>query len=171
MSVDNTDNTFPLLVTPTDVSVKITEDDILAQGVNMIMPDNLKPNAQYVLQKIRDLVDGAPITPSLIMQLTLQAMMFSASAGPGLGGHIKKDVVMFALRKLVLESDNDTLDITSKTALFILLQNNGAVSSVIDNLVMVSKKATNINLSGQINRCFIACFGQKQKALPKDFTP
>lgn len=153
----------PLIIT------HIPDDDILAQGVNMMISDDLKPNAQYVLKKIRDVCGGESITPSLLMQLTLQAMMFSASSGPGLGGRFKKEIVMHALRKLVLDADNKSIDIASKTALFMLLQDNGAVSTVIDNLVIAANAAANIDFKGMTNRFGCKCFGQKPKPLPADF--
>lgn len=148
--------------------MELSENDLVAQGVNMIMPDNLKPNAQYVLQKIRGIVDGEPITPTLLTQLALQAMMFAANSGPGLGGSLKKDVVMYSLRKLVLESKPETLDLTSKTALFMLLQDEGVISVTIDQLVFVWK-GLGPNFSGTMNRFGCKCFGQKPAPLPADF--
>ena len=161
---------IPLLATPSDVTVNIQDGDLVAQGVNMVMPNHLKPNAQYVLQKIRDVAGGAPITPSLIMQLTLQAMMFAGNSGPGLGGGFKKDVVMYALRKMVLEADDNTLDLPSKTALFLLLQDDGAVSVMIDQLVFASKQAKNL-FTGMTEGCFCGLKKPKPKSLPKDFNP
>lgn len=159
-----------ILVTPTSVAITIPDEDLVAQGVNMIISNHLKPNAQYVLQKIRDVAGGAPITPTLIAQLAMQAMMFAGNSGPGLGGAVKKDVVMYALRKMVLESDSETLDLPSKTALFMLLQDNGMVSITIDNIIFAANQTSEL-FSGMTKSCMCGLKRPKAKALPNDFSP
>jgi hypothetical protein len=159
-----------ILITPDNIGVGIPDNDLVAIGVNMVVPPILRPNAQYVLKKIREVAGGAPITPALIMQLSLQAMMFSANSGPTETGGIKKDVVMYALRKWVLETDNASLDLPSKTALFLFLQDDGPVAVSIDQLYFASRQAKEL-FTGMTKACLCGLKKSKPKPTPKDFNP
>jgi hypothetical protein len=139
--------------------------ELTTQGINMVMPDPLKPNIRYVLQKIREVAGGAAITSSLVMQLTMQAMMFAGDSGPELGGKLKKDVVIHSLRKLVLETE---MEVLSKSALLMILQDGGLVSVSIDQLIFASKQAKEL-FTGMTKSCFCGLKSAKPKALPSDF--
>ncbi len=151
-------------VTWADENKEDKDKDLLSAGVDMVVPDHLKPNADYLLRKLRAMVSGdKDVDAKLLTELSLQAMIIMSNFG-GVSGGFKKEIVLKTLRQIVMDQSNSKLDLMTKSALILLLSDGGMVSGMIDNFVWASKQ--HLNFDGIRKFCGCVKRGPQE---PRDF--
>jgi len=138
----------------------VTEDGVLII-VDPANPGTTEREVNFVVNQLSKMFNAKSINAARLTLIVMQGMLIMKKFRL-ISGTAKKDILLNALRRLVVKHTDDMVD-EERITIQLLVEQMGP--SLIDTLFYVSTQKLNFNIK---NGLFSCCFGKKDPDLDKD---